>query len=96
MRKFLCVLGVFLWSESATTLRQDWTNLSHVKMTLANAKSLSRQTLENIVRNAASEFTRRTAIASLASLRGPFRGSVGGQPVRKSWSCLGCPNPWST
>ena len=27
MRKFLCVfLCVFLWSESATTLRQDWTN----------------------------------------------------------------------
>ena len=25
MRKFLCVF-VFLWSESATTLRQDWTN----------------------------------------------------------------------
>ena len=43
--------------------------LSHVKMTLANAKSVNRQTLENVVRNAASEFTRRTAIASLASLR---------------------------
>ena len=42
--------------------------LSHVKMTLANAKSVNRQTLENVVRNAASEFTRRTAIASLASL----------------------------
>ena len=41
---------------------------SHVKMTLANAKSVNRQTLENAVRNAASEFTRRTAIASLASL----------------------------
>ena len=26
MRKFLCVFFVFLWSESATTLRQDWTN----------------------------------------------------------------------
>ena len=37
-------------------------------MTLANAKSVNRQTLENVVRNAASEFTRRTAIASLASL----------------------------
>ena len=43
--------------------------LSHVKMTLANAKSVNRQTLENVVRNAASEFTRRAAIASLASLR---------------------------
>ena len=36
--------------------------LSHVKMTLVNAKSVNRQTLENVVRNAASEFTRRTAI----------------------------------
>ena len=43
-------------------------------MTLANAKSVNCQTLENVVRNAASEFTRRTAIASLASLpKGPFR-----------------------
>ena len=41
--------------------------LSHVKMTLANAKSANRQTLENVVRNAASEFTQRIAIASLAS-----------------------------
>ena len=38
-------------------------------MTLANAKRVNHQTLENVVRNAASEFTRRTAIASLASLR---------------------------
>ena len=37
-------------------------------MTLANAKSVNRQNLENVLRNAASEFTRRTAIASLASL----------------------------
>ena len=42
--------------------------LSHVKMTLANAESVNRQTVENVVRNAASEFTRRTAIASFASL----------------------------
>ena len=26
MRKILCVFRVFLWSESATTLRQDWTD----------------------------------------------------------------------
>ena len=44
-------------------------------MTLANAKSVNRQTLENVVRNEASEFTRRTAIASLASLRMRQNGS---------------------
>ena len=26
MRKFLCFFWVFVWSESATTLRQDWTD----------------------------------------------------------------------
>ena len=55
--------------------------LSHVKMTLANAMSVNRQTLENVVRNAASEFTRRTAIASLASLSesSPHNRHVEGQ-----------------
>ena len=72
MRKFLCV---FLFSYGASQRRpcvrigQTHAYLSHVKMTLAKAKSVNRQTLENVVRNAASEFTRRTAIASLASLR---------------------------
>ena len=49
-------------------------------MTLANAKSVNRQTLENVVRNAASEFTRRTAIASLASLRS-------GREKKRAFSC---------
>ena len=72
MRKFSCV---FLFSYGASQQRPcvriglTHAYLSHVKMTLANAKSVNRQTLENVVRNAASEFTRRTAIASLASLR---------------------------
>ena len=52
-----------------TKKKQGKEDQGHVKMTLANAKSVNRQTLENVVRNAASEFTRRTAIASLASLR---------------------------
>ena len=59
--------------------------LSHVKMTLANAKSVNRQTLENVVRNAASEFTRRTAIASLASLRPrPLDGTI---PLPQAMTC---------
>ena len=72
MRKFLCV---FLFSYGASQQRPcvriglTLAYLNHVKMTLANAKSVNRQTLENVVRNAASEFTRRTAIAALASLR---------------------------
>ena len=72
MRKFLCV---FVFSHGASQQRPcvriglTHAYLSHVKMTLANPKSVNRQTLENVVRNAASEFTRRTAIASLASLR---------------------------
>ena len=67
----MCFLFSYGASQQRPCVRIGLTHayLSHVKMTLANAKSVNRQTLENVVRNAASEFTRRTAIASLASLR---------------------------
>ena len=73
MRKILCFFFVVFSygaSQQRPCVRIGLTHayLSHVKMTLANAKSVNRQTLENVVRNAASEFTQRTAIASLASL----------------------------
>ena len=71
MRNFY-VFFVFLWSESATTLRQDWTNtcvLEPCKNDASECEERKSPNLENVVRNAASEFTQRTAIASLASLR---------------------------
>ena len=64
---------VFPWSESATTLRQDWTDTCVLEPCKNDASEREERKSpnpgENVVRNAASEFTRRTAIASLASLR---------------------------
>ena len=61
-------------------------------MTLANAKSVNRQTLENVVRNAASEFTRRTAIASVASLRWSVLALLAERPsIRNALSTAGIP-----
>ena len=82
---------VFVFSHGASQRRPcvriglTHAYLSHVKMTLANAKSVNRQTLENVVRNAASEFTRRTAIASLASLRvRVYRGTGVSRGLRRT------------
>ena len=85
----MCFLFSYGASQQRPCVRIGLTHayLSHVKMALANAKSVNRQTLEKIVRNAASEFTRRTAIASLASLSSEQHGN----PLLSA--CLPRPRP---
>ena len=73
MRQILCVFFCFPMSESATTLRQDWTNTCVLEPCKNDASEREERKSPNpgerSAKRSESEFTRRTAIASLASLR---------------------------